>query len=98
VSASYPQLTALRRPAAFVDQPTQLAQPVAVPAPTVGPAPAGHPHHPGPDGDRHPDYGWLLIARDLRAPADHRMPRRPVDAPTAVIPAVHASPHREVTP
>lgn len=36
----------------------------AVPAPTVGPAPAGHvhSHRPGPDGDRHPEHRWLLIA------------------------------------
>ncbi|WP_416902726.1 hypothetical protein [Micromonospora echinospora] len=45
-----------------LDAPTQ--QQPAVPAPTVGPAPAGHvhSHRPGPDGDRHPHYRWLLIA------------------------------------
>jgi hypothetical protein len=47
-----------------LDAPTQQHPTVPVPAPTPGPAPAGHihSHRPGPDGQRHPEHGWLLIA------------------------------------
>lgn len=99
MSASYPELTGLRRPAAFVDQPTQLAQPVAAPAPVGGPAPAAATAPPAGYEGRHrasktePRHTRHLIAPERRVSADWwpLRRRRPVDAVTAVIPVQHAS-------